>query len=374
MELVNKAAQREEQEEADLARRRAALLMAGKSITKLHGAAPSCSNGAACSSPRIPRSPVSVRAFRPLTPLHTAVSVSSPASGAASPRAVAAASPKAAVAAAHSCCTRSDVLCSVHDVSKHQQQHVVLCQAVGSDCSSEDSAYGTLSMTSSASSSSLCSAASLISDLSTTSSNGKPKSILLLRTSTGSSCSSGSSPTFKRVTWKDGQADQESVGRELVAVVMLEDSPEIRQLRKDTWPERPGARRDAAKAMDKQHQQQQQQPQSGLVGKLLQEPARLRDWRDKLKQLQTERRQHRVAQVQAVWGQQESNMTKQDNNNGSTGQQHLDQQQQEADATAAVEVARPAADSTTTAAAAVACCSTAGISVVTVVSEIEAAG
>lgn len=203
-----------------------------------------------------------------------------------------------------------------------------------SDCGSDGSTTPPACLSSSASSSSLNSAASFLSAASSNSNSLlKLKSILLTRTSIGSSCSSGSSFS-KRVTWKDGQSDEETVGHELVTVRVMDDDPDVRQLRKDTWPERPGARRDlldqqaaaAAEEAKKQQQQQQQQQQTSLVGKLLQEPTKLRDWREKLRQLQADRRQQRLAQVQAVWERQQRKLAKQDDE--CTEQQ---QEQQEPD-------------------------------------------
>jgi hypothetical protein len=154
------------------------------------------------------------------------------------------------------------------------------------------------------------------------------------------------------VTWKDGAADEEAVGRDLVAVLLLEDTPEMRRVRKDTWPERPGARRDAADAAaeaaeaaaaaaataaEASCRDQQQVKDKGavsprLVAKLLEPPARLLDWRDKLRLLQQERRQQRVAQVQAGWEQQ----TKQPRHQQQRDVQQEQQQQQQVTVPAAL--------------------------------------
>ncbi|KAF6254668.1 hypothetical protein COO60DRAFT_1703227 [Scenedesmus sp. NREL 46B-D3] len=231
--------------------------------------------------------------------------------------------------------------------SKPQPVALLPSQACGSsECGSEDGA-GTPpsscgSLSSSCSSSSLCSAASGLSNASTLSGGSRPKSILLNRTSSSSSSSAGSSPRFsKRVTWKDGSADG---GQDLVAVLLLEDTPEMRRVRKDTWPERPGSRRDAADAavaaaaaasataaalaeapfMAQQPGLEKDGRSPQLVSKLLQQPARLLDWRDKLRLLQQERRQQRVAQVQAGWEQQ----TKQPRHHRLGHQQQQVEQQQ----------------------------------------------
>jgi hypothetical protein len=160
------------------------------------------------------------------------------------------------------------------------------------------------------------------------------------------------------VTWKDGSADEEAVGQDLVAVLLLEDTPEMRRVRKDTWPERPGARRDAADAAaaaaeaaaaaatvaevpakDQQLGKEKDAGSPRLVSKLLEQPARLLDWRDKLRLLQQERRQQRLAQVQAGWEQQTKQPRRQQQ-----GQQQADQQQeQQAASVAAADCVKPAA-------------------------------
>lgn len=219
----------------------------------------------------------------------------------------------------------------------------------GSDCGSDDplSVASTSSLCSSSSSSSLCSAASCGSNASTLSAASRPKSILLTRSSTSSISSSASSPRFsKRVTWKDGQADQQAVGQELVAVRLLEDTPEMRAVRKDTWPERPGARRDteaqeqqAAAAVKDQQHHDRPGAAAGLVNKLL-EPARLLDWRDKLRLLQLERRQQRMEQVQAGWSKAQPNKQPR-----SGSQQEQQMQQQHGNQQQQAEQLKPAAGS-----------------------------
>lgn len=170
------------------------------------------------------------------------------------------------------------------------------------------------------------------------------------------------------MTWKDGCADEAAVGCELVAVLLLEDSAEMRRVRRDTWPERPGARRDAADAAAAAAEAaaaaastaaaagadvppSEQQPGKGkgssgsppLMKQLLEQPARLLDWRDKLRLLQQERRQQRVAQVQAGWAQQTKQPRRQQQ-----GQQQAEQlpeqrqQRQQQDSTAAAHCVKPA--------------------------------
>jgi hypothetical protein len=75
-----------------------------------------------------------------------------------------------------------------------------------------------------------------------------------------------------------------------------------------------------------------------LVAKLLEPPARLLDWRDKLRLLQQERRQQRVAQVQAGWEQQ----TKQPRHQQQRDVQQEQQQQQQQAAVPAADCVKPA--------------------------------
>eukprot|EP00775_Hariotina_reticulata_P009377 gene9377-9540_t len=108
----------------------------------------------------------------------------------------------------------------------------------------------------------------------------------------------------------DGQAgcELEVGGKALVAVKFLEDSTEIRRLRRNTWPENQSARREALEAAAREQQQQQQQSSLARAIGLLQEPAKLFDWRDKLKELQQERRQQRLGIVQAGWQAQQQQL------------------------------------------------------------------
>jgi hypothetical protein len=71
------------------------------------------------------------------------------------------------------------------------------------------------------------------------------------------------------------------------------------------------------------------------VSKLLEPPAKLLDWRDKLRLLQQERRQQRLAQVQAGWEQQ----TKQPRHHQQQKQQQHDQLQQQGQQQQASKVA-----------------------------------
>ena len=172
-----------------------------------------------------------------------------PAAAACSPRAASAAGEQhsdsafatadaaAAVVAAQTPC-KPAAAASLHPM---QQQHPHAAAAgLGCDGASDD---GTLtpesSLCSSASSSSLCSYGSLASSvISTCSSTGsRPKSILVRRSH--SSSSGASSPcASKHVRWRDGESVRAEPGTDLVAVLVLNDTPEIRRLRKDTWPER----------------------------------------------------------------------------------------------------------------------------------------
>jgi len=61
-----------------------------------------------------------------------------------------------------------------------------------------------------------------------------------------------------------------------VAVKFLEDSPELRRLRRNTWPENPSARREMMEAAAREQQQQQQSSLARAL-ELLQEPAKLFD-------------------------------------------------------------------------------------------------
>jgi hypothetical protein len=74
----------------------------------------------------------------------------------------------------------------------------------------------------------------------------------------------------------------------------------MRKLRRDTWPENPSARREAKEAAARE-QHQQQSSLARAIELLQEQPAKLFDWRERLKELQQERRQQRLNIVRASW-------------------------------------------------------------------------
>jgi hypothetical protein len=150
------------------------------------------------------------------------------------------------------------------------------------------------------------------------------KSILLTMRAKASHVRSACSPhgSSKRVSWRDSApADTSCDGdtAQLVAVRILEDDPEMRRLRRDTWREYPGARRDALDALDAAAEQQRAaavcRAAPGGGDKAQRDaddardtaaatpslPAPPRDWREKLQLLQAERRAQRMTQLSATW-------------------------------------------------------------------------
>jgi hypothetical protein len=219
--------------------------------------------------------------------------------------------------------------------------------ALGSDCASDDGSLSPeSSLCSSASSSSLCSYGSLAS--STCSTGSRPKSILVRR-----SVSSSGASTPKNVRWRDGESVREDAGSDLVAVLVLQDTPEIRRLRKDTWPERSKGRGglqeltvtipirvggSSSSSSSQQQQQQQAGSADGSAAAAAANPlvATVKDWKEKLRALSAERRAQRVAEMQDTWAARQEAQQR----------QLLQRQQREQAAAAAAAAAAGAAAAT----------------------------
>lgn len=227
--------------------------------------------------------------------------------------------------------------------------------ALGSDCASDDGSLSPeSSLCSSASSSSLCSYGSLAS--STCSAGSRPRSILVRRSVSSSGASSPRGTAPKNVRWRDGESVREDAGSDLVAVLVLHDTPEIRRLRKDTWPERSKGRDvreltvtvpirvgGAGGGSSGSASQQQQQAQAGgadcsAAAAAAANPlvATVKDWKEKLRALSAERRAQRVAEMQDTWAARQEAQQR----------QLLQRQQREQAAAAAAAAAAGAAAAT----------------------------
>jgi hypothetical protein len=207
------------------------------------------------------------------------------------------------------------------------------------------------SLCSSASNSSLASYGSIASSAAAAAGLvGRPRSILLSRSSASSASSSCAGGAAKSVRWRDGARDhKDGAGADLVAVRLLQDTPEIRRLRKDTWPERPptgrSSSRDAAAAASASTASTSllgvgSSAAAVAEGAANQVIAAVMDWREKLRVINAERRLARVAQLQASWTahQQQQHAAQQQQQHAAQQQQqqaHHQQQQQQADAAAA---------------------------------------